>query len=176
MALRNSKGQFIKGSQPPSTAFKKGFVPYHKGTKGLVKGYWTGKKRPDIGKKISSKLKGKRWSIWRTILSALKIKKPLHKKNFILRGKEYSPYWRETRKQIYERDNWTCQECGCHCLNKEYKNKKNKIQCHHIDYNIKNNNYENLITLCASCHTKTNFNKKNWIEYYKNKIERTYYV
>lgn len=34
------------------------------------------------------------------------------------------------------------------------------------------NNKKNLITLCASCHAKTNFNKDDWISYYRNKLER----
>jgi len=36
-----------------------------------------------------------------------------------------------------------------------------------------NNEPENLITLCASCHAKTLFKRENWIKYYKLKaIER----
>jgi len=55
--------------------------------------------------------------------------------------------WEELRKAIYERDGWICQECGKHCEGRE-------IQCHHIEpYKInQNNNPDNLITLCVSCH------------------------
>lgn len=31
----------------------------------------------------------------------------------------------------------------------------------------KNNDEKNLITLCNSCHAKTNFNRENWIEFFK---------
>lgn len=79
-------------------------------------------------------------------------------------NREYPPEWSDVRKKIYERDLWTCQECGTHCRSE----KKTRIQCHHIDYNIHNNSYENLITLCASCHAKTNFDKDFWIYYFKN--------
>ena len=84
-------------------------------------------------------------------------------------NKEYDPNWHDIRKIIYERDNWTCRECNIKCKSKKHPDTKCKIQCHHIDYNERNNNSENLITLCASCHMKTNFNRKDWIKYFINK-------
>lgn len=39
---------------------------------------------------------------------------------------------------------------------------------HHIDYDKKNNNHNNLITLCSICHGKTNGNRKYWIKYFHN--------
>ena len=65
--------------------------------------------------------------------------------------------WKELRKEIYERDNWTCQLCKKHC--------RKSIQCHHITpYRISNDNSKsNLITLCISCHIKVEW---NW-EHYK---------
>jgi len=36
---------------------------------------------------------------------------------------------------------------------------------HHIDYNKKNCNLDNLITLCINCHAKTNYNREYWKEY-----------
>jgi 5-methylcytosine-specific restriction endonuclease McrA len=80
-------------------------------------------------------------------------------------GKSFEPYsidWNTKLKIIIrERDNYTCQECG------QYGN-----QIHHIDYNKKNCELTNLITLCRSCHMKTNFNRKDWIKYFKN-VENT---
>jgi len=60
--------------------------------------------------------------------------------------------WRETRKIVYMRDNWTCQVCGIHCN----KSGKSAIQCHHIiPYRIsKDDSISNLVTLCRSCHSK----------------------
>lgn len=86
------------------------------------------------------------------------------------RGNKYDENWPNLRKIIYKRDNWICQKCGvkCHC-----NGTKDKIQCHHIDYNINNNNQSNLITLCASCHMKTNFNKKDWKDYFQNQVSKT---
>lgn len=87
------------------------------------------------------------------------------KKPFVVSGKEYHPYWSEIRKKVYERDKWVCQECGESC------NRKNGIACHHIDYDIANNDLSNLITLCSSCHAKTNFKREDWINHYKTKME-----
>ncbi len=67
--------------------------------------------------------------------------------------------WKEIRKIVYKRDNWTCQICKVRCRNNVL------IQCHHIiPYRIsEDNSLENLITLCASCH------RKEEIKYYRNK-------
>lgn len=84
-------------------------------------------------------------------------------------GKSFEPYGLEfdnqLRRQIRQRDNKTCQEC-------KYTEKKlgYKLSTHHIDYDKRNNNPNNLISLCKSCHTKTNFTRKNWIDYFKEKL------
>ena len=87
------------------------------------------------------------------------------KKPFKLSGKEYDPNWSEIRKIIYRRDNWHCKECGI----KTTINGSHKIACHHIDYDINNNNFNNLITLCLSCHCKTNYNREDWTNYFFKK-------
>jgi hypothetical protein len=43
-----------------------------------------------------------------------------------------------------------------------------KPKRNHIDYNKKNCNPNNLISLCNSCHSKTNFDRKYWINYFLN--------
>lgn len=63
--------------------------------------------------------------------------------------------WDTIKKIVKERDNHTCQHCGI--TEKEWIKKKGQpLQVHHIVlYRVsKNNNIENLITLCNSCHTK----------------------
>ena len=59
-------------------------------------------------------------------------------------------------KKIY---NYTCQLCKIFS--------KDKIEIHHIDYNVQNNNLDNLIVLCKKCHHKTNRNRKYWENYLK---------
>lgn len=74
-------------------------------------------------------------------------------------GISFEPYsvdWTETLKRsIRERDNYICKLCN------QYGN-----VVHHIDYDKKNNNPDNLITLCNSCHAKTNYNREYWREYW----------
>ena len=82
-------------------------------------------------------------------------------------GKSFEPYGLEFNKklkqQVLERDNYECLNPNCEHLSEG-------LDCHHIDYDKKNNNLENLIILCDSCHTKTNDKKKRqyWIEFYQN--------
>lgn len=58
--------------------------------------------------------------------------------------------WREQRKRCYERDNWTCRDCGVKCNNGV------RINAHHIipRRHGGGDELENLLTLCASCHQK----------------------
>jgi len=67
--------------------------------------------------------------------------------------------WETLREEIYERDNYTCQDCRVRCIGKRDAMKENYekiIQCHHIENYKKNhnNNKSNLITLCLKCHLK----------------------
>jgi hypothetical protein len=78
----------------------------------------------------------------------------------------YSIDWTNTLKQsIRERDHSLCQNCGipqgdiAHSI-------------HHIDYNKKNCDPKNLITLCRPCHTKTNHNRQYWTEYFQLKMKQ----
>ena len=76
--------------------------------------------------------------------------------------KPYSTEWTEAlKKEIRKRDNYTCQEC-----NKLQEDQKCKLSVHHIDYNKQNCNQNNLITLCSSCHQKTNTNRKFWEKHF----------
>lgn len=60
--------------------------------------------------------------------------------------------WKARRLEVYERDNWTCQDCQTKCGNKGPR----RIQCHHIipRRNGGGDELTNLVTLCASCHHK----------------------
>lgn len=127
-----------------------------------------------IQKNIPSN-KGKSWSEARREAQKLVTLKPREKrpknKPVLVGGKPYNPNWNEIRKYIYQRDNWTCQECGVHCKEKTNRVASIRIQCHHIDVDTTNNDFSNLITLCASCHTKVHMTKKDWINHFKLKME-----
>jgi hypothetical protein len=136
------QSKIMKGNK---NGFKKGKSPWNKGLK----------KRLNTGKTHFKKGKKGFW---------------FEKKRPNMVGENHpswkggtSPYttdWTNTLKRsIRERDNYTCQLCG-------------KLQgdtafhVHHIDYDKKNCNPINLITLCKSCHTKTNFKREYWINYF----------
>jgi len=77
----------------------------------------------------------------------------------------YSKEFKLIRPEIFKRDYYTCQECE-ELLPKH-------MSVHHIDYDKNNNRAENLITLCGSCHSKTNVNRDIWeARYVAYQIER----
>jgi hypothetical protein len=132
---------------PNQTSFKKGHPSFNKGKelskehknnisesqKG-EKGYWWGKDTWNKGKHYLQICGENHWN-WKGGVS-------------IDHQRINTLEWNKTRKQIYKRDNWTCQICGL-------KNPR-PLQCHHIiPYRVsQDDSIENLITLCCSCHTK----------------------
>ena len=132
----------------------------------------TKKKMSEARKGKLSNALGRHWKLSKkTKLKMSKAKKGKYvgKNNHFWKGGisflPYSLNWTETlKKSIRERDNYICKKCS------QYGN-----TVHHIDYDKKNCNLDNLITLCVSCHIKTNFNRENWERYF-NKILKKYYV
>lgn len=155
------RGQFQKGhpgylTHSNKTSFKKGQVNINKNKKGLwgsnkssfYKGqisYWKGKKRPEIS--------GKNHHLWKGGVTKLAAK--------IRKSFEYKQW----RLNVFQKDNWTCQECGKRGV---------YLNIHHYPrefYQIlENNNIKTLIgalhckelwdidngvTLCRSCHEFT---------------------
>lgn len=79
----------------------------------------------------------------------------------------YPNDWTMTLKNsIRQRDDYMCFMCGNHQdeLDGVYK----KLSVHHIDYNKNNCNPSNLISLCQSCHAKTNYDRSYWLDYFKD--------
>lgn len=160
-------------------------------------------KRPEVRIRISEGLKGRVISeITRKKISESKKGQSSHwkGKNFStehkenirrarleqFKNKENHPRWRggisklpygadfdkKLKLRVKERDGFTCQECA---LSEEFT--YYPLHIHHIDYDKFNNNMSNLITLCCSCHMKTNSNNKmKWTNYYSNKIKETNHV
>jgi hypothetical protein len=81
----------------------------------------------------------------------------------------YCEQWKdeEYKESIKERD-------GYICLNPECNKNSNRLSIHHIDYNKKNCHPLNLITLCVSCNSKANTNRKWHEEWYKAIISKRY--
>ncbi len=58
-----------------------------------------------------------------------------------------SAEWKNIRKNILERDDYTCQYCGVQ--------RKTFLQINHIDGNPKDHSEENLEVICSACHKIT---------------------
>ncbi len=129
----------------------------------------SGEKSPLFGKCKSeeSKRKNREW----------------HKEN--PRKGEENPNWRggtsfenyppefndRLREQTRKRDNYKCQLCGCLEIECD-----TLLSIHHIDYDKKNNNLKNLVSLCRGCHSKTNSKEKReyYIKYFTSLLSKIY--
>lgn len=76
-----------------------------------------------------------------------------------LGGKSFEPYTfefdHERKELIRARDNYICQICLAPQNGK-------RLAIHHIDYDKKNCDHRNLISLCPTCHSKTNHKRIYW--------------
>lgn len=81
----------------------------------------------------------------------------------------FEPYGLEfndkLKNEIRKRDGYKCQECGLSEKKLGYT-----LHVHHIDYDKKNNIGKNLISLCRSCHSKTNFRRNVWQECFVGRL------
>ena len=82
--------------------------------------------------------------------------------------KEYCVIWKskEFRDFIYERDK------SKFCWNPQCEGKGIINNLHHIDYNKKNCNPDNVIKLCNSCNSQANFNRGWWKSFYTEVMRR----
>lgn len=55
----------------------------------------------------------------------------------------------------------------CLCL---YCGTSKNLVVHHIDYRKRNIALNNLVPLCRSCHSKTNYDRNYWINFFKDKL------
>lgn len=79
---------------------------------------------------------------------------------------EYSENFNERLKnKIRHRDNYICQNCGIPEIECN-----RKLDIHHIDYDKKNTNEDNLISLCRNCHSGVQGDKLYWREYFYEKL------
>lgn len=88
-------------------------------------------------------------------------------------GKSFEAYGIEFnnkfKQAIRKRDNQICMLCQIH------REKLNRaLDVHHIDYNKLLSVPQNCISLCNSCHMKTNFNRKHWIKFLQDLLSEKY--
>ena len=86
-------------------------------------------------------------------------------------GSSFEPYceiWvdKDYKNSIKERDNNKCQNPYC-----RHKNDSN-LMVHHVNYDKKCCHPWNLITICGSCHSRSNFNRNFWKKLYANIIKK----
>ena len=126
-----------------ANAARTGCVPWNKGIK-----QWEFRDNPNLGKTFG-KLTRSRISLARGGTGI-----PYENTEY---GAEFDNVLKE---QVRFRDNYKCQICGCSQL----ENGK-QLDVHHIDYDKKNCKISNLISLCVSCHRKTNARREYWKNY-----------
>lgn len=76
---------------------------------------------------------------------------------------QYCVTWKdkEFKEYIFERDNYECKNQDCW-------GKSKRLTRHHIDYDKKNCNPNNIITLCNSCNVRANNNREYWRKLYED--------
>lgn len=126
------------------------------------KNIWGKNKSPMLGKKHTEETK---------IKMSKNAKSRIGKNSANWKGgisfEPYSPSFNQQLKdRVRVRDNFVCQLCFVPELECNIR-----LHVHHIDYNKKNCNINNLISLCKICHTKTNSNRNYWQNYFKEKLK-----
>lgn len=139
----------LKGNSHSSkNGFKKGHVPWF-----VKRGVLNPTKRPEIIERLKD-FRGEKHSRWLGGIS----REPY---NF-----DFSP---ELKLMIRQRDIFKCQECDM--IEEEHQKKYHKnLTIHHINYNKKDCNEANLITLCLQCNSLANANRTGWQIYYQERM------
>lgn len=123
--------------------------------------------------------KGKKDIDYYGIERAIKIAENNSLKHIGLQAKEKHPNWKGgisylpyssdftcyLKTFVRERDNFICQECG-----KTEEQEGQVLRVHHIDYDKMNCSFYNLILLCKSCHSKTNYKRDDWMKHYRDRV------
>jgi len=134
----------------------KGCIPWNKNKKHSI----------ETKKKISETLKGHSITEWHKKECKCSVCKA---RRFELNGDKHPCYIKGLKRtyplefnkclktEIRRRDKFVCQICLRHGW-----------LVHHIDYNKANNEGTNLITVCSSCHGKTNYNRNYWVNYFQD--------
>jgi hypothetical protein len=88
-------------------------------------------------------------------------------------GKSYEPYTLEFntkfKNAIRKRDNQVCMVCGIH-----REKLTQALDVHHINYDKALSVEQNGVSCCHSCHSKTNVNRKYWINFFQQLLHDRY--
>ena len=162
--IKEGEGKYC--SKDCANETRKGKPSWNKGKTG-EESHMFGKKRPDTTKRMMGNqyTKGKPWSEARIVAQELKTGMPYEKS-----VDEYTEDWPTIRLSIYKRDKWICGVCNEKCVPHNHPDTLHWICCHHTDYDKLNNDHKNLITLCLSCHARTNYDRREWREYFIKEV------
>ena len=148
-------------------------------TKRKIGGKSKGRKHSEETKrKISKSLKGGKNHFFgkyhsketRRKMSAIKQSIPLNEWTEFIGFKPYTlDFNKQFKEAIRERDNYCCAIC-----NKSQEELKKLLSIHHVDYNKLNTFPQNCVSLCNSCHTKTNTNRKSWTIFFQSLLKERY--
>ena len=125
--------------------------------------YIRGKTYEEVyGEKKANKIKNK-----------ISVHSKLENNNMWKGGKSFEPYGLSFnnifKRRIRKRDNQICMMCGIH------REKINRaLNVHHINYDKLLSVLQNCISLCDSCHSKTNVNRKYWIKFFQSILSEKY--
>lgn len=161
-------------------------------TKEKIRQSLKGRKRPDISKKMlgsgnhqfenktnfcnecNKQLRNGKATHCHDCHVSLGLNRGVNASNYV-HGLTEQPYPKEfnnkLRTKIRKRDDYICQICNM--TEEEHLIVYGvKLSVHHADYDKENNQEENLFSTCISCHSRTNFNRNYWTEYFTNKIKK----
>jgi hypothetical protein len=141
-----------------STEFKKGSDTWNKNTKGLLKCNKTSFKKGEHSSIETEFKKGKDHICY--IDGRSRIHYP-------------SEFSLKLKDNIRKRDDYHCQNCGMNEI-EHLEIYHKKLEIHHINYNKKDCDESNLITLCRKCNLKANHNRGYWEVFYNEKINIKY--
>lgn len=149
-------GKKLRGvRRSPSTEFKKDQAPWNKNTKGVMK---VNKSSFKKGEHVSIDTEFKKGKEHPCYIDGGGYGKYPHKFNNKLKNK------------IRIRDKHRCQNCGM-TEEEHLIVYRRKLEIHHINYNKKDCEENNLITLCKKCNMRANNNRIHWECFYKNKMK-----
>jgi len=129
---------------------------------------WLGKTSPRKGTKLAEMIKRK---ISIGTKQGIKNRDQFGSKNpNWISGRSFLPYDSKFNEQlklfIRQRDNFTCQFPSCNLRENGYG-----FPVHHIDYEKKNCNSNNLILLCPEHNGKVNSNREYWKAIFQQRIK-----